>query len=468
MRHVRIPALALLVLLSIAAVRFTSAAELTADEKLKVPAEWMKTWKPAAGDREKGAPLFVSVDGKESNAGTKDAPCDIASALGGAHAIAPGSTLWLTGGVYKNPKRGDNDYFTLTNLKGTAEKPIHISAVRGERVVLDGGLLAQTPLEHVWVWDLEIVTSENFTQPRVTQTAGSNVSFNRPAGGLNIMGGKHCKYIDLIIRDNTNGGCGFWTPAEDSDLYGCIIYDNGTAGPDRTHGHCVYAQNKDGTKIISNCIFSVAKEYGCYSMHAYGSSKAFVQNFIVEQNITYDCEGSNHAPFLVGGGTTDFNIVVRNNLLNGCSELNVGAHTKANQDCTVTGNFIVNGDLKIQKYDTANVSGNHVINGVFTPTDVKTLNAKENTVVPKAPDAPVIFVLPNAYDAGRAHVAIYNFKNEASVRVDVSTVAKSGHFRLLDPKDYFGKPVLEGDIADGRITVPMKGSFRALVLACDK
>src|SRR5207253_3191665 len=114
--------------------------------------------------------------------------------------------------------------------------------------------------------------------------------------------------INLVIHDNSQG-VSWWSESKDSELYGCILFDNGWAGTDRGHGHAVYTQNKDGTKTIADCIFTGG--YG-YSLHAYGSSRADVDNYLIVGNIAYNAD-----TFLIGGGKPSHHIRVFENLLYG-------------------------------------------------------------------------------------------------------------------------------------------------------
>jgi hypothetical protein len=230
------------------------------------------------------------------------------------------------------------------------------------------------------------------------------------------------------------------------------------------HGHCIYTQNKDGTKLISNCFMSVAKDYGCYTMHAYGSKKAFVQNYVIEENIVAPDGGSKNGPFLVGGGVTDFNILVRKNLLYGSRGIAIGPYTTTNKDCTVSDNVVIDGDIEISKYETADVSGNKIIGGKLVTTDVKELKDKDNAQNAPAPSAPVAYLYPNKYESDRANLAIYNPTKQSSVKADVSALAKKGAYWLLDPKDVFSKPLYSGKINAGAIEVPTSDPFRAFVL----
>ena len=106
-------------------------------------------------------------------------------------------------------------------------------------------------------------------------------------------------------------------------MYGCPIYDNGWIGTDRGHGHAIYTQNNDGTKIISDCILAG----GCgYTMHSY-TQEGQVNNYVFEGNIAYD----NPYHFLTGSGKGCTGSAVKNNYLHNAGELMVKAAT----DCKV-------------------------------------------------------------------------------------------------------------------------------------
>ena len=236
-----------------------------------------------------------------------------------------------------------------------------------------------------------------------------------------------------MIHD-TAQGVGSWVGAIDSEIHGCLIYDNGWNAPDRGHGHCIYTQNKDGVKTISGCIMS-AKFKGAYTVHAYGSARAYVDHFVVEDNIAYQ-----NGPVLVGGGRPSHDIhVVRNYLYGVDMQIGYGAQ---NEDCEVRDNIIAKGRLRIDRYKSVVDQGNHQA----------------------LPDRRAI-VIPNKYDPNRAHLAVYNGAKAPKVTVDVSTFLKpSERFRLLNPRDVFGEPVLSGTCESSTITVPMQGEFAPFVL----
>jgi hypothetical protein len=384
-----------------------------------------------------GADHFVAPDGKADAAGTREAPWDVASAFAGKHPLQPGDILWLRGGTYKHPNRTPGDSGFELRLAGAPDKPLHVRACPGERATLDGGLAIQSPANHLWVWDLEILVSENLAQPRVSKEPGSHPKdLNRPWGGLNILAGTGCKYINLVIHDNAQG-VSFWTTATDSELHGCLIYDNGWFAPDRGHGHAVYTQNQNGLKTLSDNVMTGGYSY---TMHAYGSSRAYVDNYLVEGNIAYD-----GGPFLIGGGRPSRGIRIFRNALYGVS-MQIGYTAPQNEDCEVRDNIIVGG-LSINKYKEVVNEGNLVF-------------AKDTP----RPQGATIILRPNRYEPTRANLAILNWDKAAKTQTASDWLKDGAIYRLMDPRDFFGASVHELRCQGGKLAVPMKGEFAAFVV----
>src|SRR5262249_52709418 len=150
--------------------------------------------------------------------------------------------------------------------------------------------------------------------------------------------------------------------------------------------------NEGDVKTISGCVLSVAPEVGSHAMHAYGSDRAYVDNYRIEDNIVYG-----KGPFLVGGGRPSHGIRVLRNYLHGVPmRLGYGAD---NEDCEVRDNVIAGGTLRIQKF--------------------KTVVDRDNTR--EMPQRRAVLI-PNKYDPGRAHLAVYNGAKEPEVAADVSAL----------------------------------------------
>jgi hypothetical protein len=393
------------------------------------------------------AEWFVSTTGKPDAPGTKAAPWDLESALSGKQKIAPGDTLWIHSGTYKHPDRKLGTPGYVVRLAGQQDRPIQVRAAPGERVTLDGGLSVQQPATWLWIRDLEILVSENFSMPREVKEPGSSPKdYNRPWGGLNIHSGEGCKFINLVIHDNAQG-ISWWSGSTNSEVYGCIIYDNGWKAPDRGHGHAIYTQNKEGIKTISDCIMTGGFSY---TMHAYGSSQAYVDNYLIEGNIAY-----NAGLFLIGGGRPSHNIRALNNFLYNVS-MQIGYSAKENEDCEVRGNVILGGGLNINKYKKV-VKEDNLVLGRNDP----------RPTAPAVPTEPGVRVdlRPNRYDPERANVVVFNWAKKPAVSLQPATLLKPGDkYRLIDPREFYGKPVVAGTFEGKPIEVPVAGEFAAFVL----
>jgi hypothetical protein len=376
---------------------------------------------------------YVSPDGKQGNAGTAESPWDLISTLAGEHKIERGSIVWIRGGTYKG-KPEINKGKLLVMLGGKDGAPIHLRGTPGERAtILDTGLMVMQGTKHLWFWDLEI-TSSVPADKRVTKQSGSHPTDLPGGDGINIYYGEGTKFINLVIHDNVGGGVGWWVDSTDSEFHGCLVYGNGWTAPDRGHGHSIYVQNNDGIKTVSNCILSAAHE-GQYTMHAYGSSAAYIHNLRLEDNIAFE-----RGPFLVGGGRPSRAIKVFRNYLYGVN-MQIGSSVES-KDCEVRDNLVAKGKLTIGKYEKVVEEG----------------NASET------PEQKAILI-PNKYDPNRAHVAVYNGAKAPQVAVEVGGFLKPGdRFRLMDGRDFYGKPVLQGTCAGSTLSVPMSGEFSALVL----
>jgi len=378
---------------------------------------------------------YVSPDGTTTNVGTQPSPWDIASALNGREEIEPGDTICLLAGTYR---RRPNELFDV-RLKGLADQPIHVRPAPGQRARIDGGLAVQDPSEYVWIRDLEIFVSEPLPDKPVS--AGSSpADLKRPWGGLHMHGGAHCKYINLAIH-NCSQGISCWKGEIDPEIYGCVIYDNGWLGVDRGHGHCIYTQNDEGVKTISTCIMTCPFD-GSYTVHAYGSEQAYVNNYAVTDNICYG-----KGPFLIGGGRPSHGIRAFRNYLYGV-DMRIGYTAPYNEDCEVSDNMIVNGHLEIANYRKAVQQNNLVLAAsAARPTGAKSI------------------LLPNKYDPIRLYLAVYNWDKADMAEVKTGDLLRDGDaIELLDPKALFGDPVAKATCTGGMIRVPIQGEFAVFVL----
>jgi hypothetical protein len=74
------------------------------------------------------------------------------------------------------------------------------------------------------------------------------------------------------------------------------------------------------------------------------------------------------------------------------------------------------------------------------------------------PTETVVFVRPNQYEAGRAHIVVYNWASSDTVSVDVSQVLDNGNaYAVYNVQDYYGAPVASGTYNGEPLSLPLEG-----------
>ncbi|MEX2558876.1 MAG: right-handed parallel beta-helix repeat-containing protein [Pirellulales bacterium] len=313
------------------------------------------------GTAARGAEYHVSPGGSSAGDGSPNAPWDLQTALAGAAdaagkpRIGPGGTVWLHGGTYRGG--------FASKLEGTQESPVTVRQATGERAIIDtrprderdDGLF-NVDGDHSVFWGFEVTCSD---PRRETKLSGSWPDDIR-RGGL-FSRASHVKFINLIVHD-TAGGFGFWSAGTGGEVYGCLIYHNGWKGPDRGHGHAIYAQNRHGTKrLIDNVMFN---QFG-YGIHCYGSEKAFLSGFLIEGNASFNngclANLSDRSPgIMVGGGTRVERVTIKSNYTYGGS-LQLGYYWGgSNADATVEDNYIAGG-LYVRDFEQLTFQGNTIV-----------------------------------------------------------------------------------------------------------
>jgi len=447
----------------------------------------------------RAAEFYVSPNGKPSATGAIDSPWDLATALKQPKSVKPADTIWLRGGTYQGE-------FT-SSLNGAINAPIAVRQYPGEHAVIDGstgqGLTLTVNGSWTWFWGFEVMSS---TTTRLTTIAGSSPSDINQTG-IAVFG-PNTKLINLIVHD-TASGIGFWTPAVDAELYGNIIFNNGWTGPDRGHGHAIYAQNDAGIKVIRENILFNQFDAG---MHIYGSENAKLRNFRVQGNVTFD------NGFLVGGGTPAENIELIENYFYG-STVQLYYAALQNKTLSLIRNFFA-APVAVFWWDHVTALGNtffrndgsatldfrlassgtladHIfdrdiypvatqgqlvigITGGPYPTrknlsfaDMQQLGFERNgslQVLPGGkPAKPDVFVRRNEYDPSLAHVIIYNWPHQNTVDVDLSTMnlQNGDQYELRNAQNYLAEAI-KGTYAGRPISVPMIGWTIATPIGLDK
>jgi hypothetical protein len=441
-----------------------------------------------------GSEFFVSPSGDGTGDGSRSKPWDLATALEHPPAIKPGDTVWLLGGSYTGG-------FTC-RLRGNKEAPIVVRQALGQRAIIDcrkreGS--ANFVVEGDWVtfWGFEMTC----TDPRRTTTLPGHGDMNR--GGI-VCRASHVRFVNLVIHD-TGGAVGFWSEAEGGEIYGCLLYHNGWRGPERGHGHAIYAQNRTGTKrFVDNVLF---EQFGA-GLHVYGSQTSSLRGFHIEGNVSFDngsLAGQNERSvnFLVGGvspaegialienyaynsipaaGTaaqlgyfaSNRDLVCRENYFHGLTRILLWDRVEMQDNTFVGPNNLIwlqlageastryswnrNTYLSTQQQHTVLYAERDGEKIYGWPVWREKLNFDVHGTYSEGPPQDVkVFVRPNRYERGRAHVIVYNWNESPSVDVDLSKVVDPGQrFRIFNVRNTHGQPVVDELYRGDLVRLPME------------
>jgi hypothetical protein len=418
-------------------------------------------WAAASPElRAAGREYFASPDGAAGNPGTIDRPLDLATALSTSSPLIPGDTLWLRGGTYHGLFR--------SYLTGTATAPIIVRNYRGERATIDGSPQAQNNQDTAllvrgawtWYWGLEVM----FSNPQRRSAIVGAFPTDLPRGSAVEMYGDNVHFINMIVHDGRMGHA-FWTPGENSEIYGNLIYYNGWQDPNTGWGHGIYTHNQTGTKYITDNIIFDNFSHG---IHTYNSSStSYIDNVVTSGNISFNngsiSEGSRLSRNILHGGEgIARNITLTDNftyhrLGTSTGENNLGYAAGCNNALVANNRFIGGRTaLRIVNCSGLTINGNLFLGPISGFT---TSTFPQNTNQEARPSGTDVFVRPNRYEQGRAHVVIYNWGLLPSVEVDLAAagLATGQRFEIRDAQNPFGLPVASGVFDGSRVAVPMTG-----------
>ena len=435
---------------------------------------------------------FASPTGSSTGDGSRR-PWDLQTALnGGNGAVHPGDTIWLRGGTYAGTY--------TTALSGTPTAPVVVRQYRGERATIDGGTASVETftVDGQWAmyWGFEVM------QSGTARFCDSCLAL-RPTG-VYVRGAHDVKLVNLVVHDV---GHGVFTEnvTQNIEIYGWIVYDGGNVNTTRSDGHGMYIHNDGiGEKLLrDNVVFD---QFG-FGIHAFvGIGTATLKNIVFDGNVLFNngtVSGFDNPNFQVGGFEIADNDTVTNNMLyfspgpSSVPNARVGFEAQMNGTAAAHDNYIVGGgaaldvgywqalsmanntligtSTMVNVHDTSTVgwqwAGNQywrdptLTEWTFKNTDYTFANWKAasglgatDLATAGQPAVPQVFVRPNLYEHGRAHIVIYNWSGQANVPVNLSNVLQVGaHYEVRNVQDVFGVPVVSGTYAGGSVGFPMTG-----------
>jgi hypothetical protein len=433
---------------------------------------------------------FVAPGGAAGSDGSFGRPWNLATALAGGNGrIQPGDTVWLRGGTYRGAFQ--------STLAGAPGAPVVVRQLPGERAVIDVAGATSTVTRGdgfvvrgdwtVW-WGFELMSSD-----------ANRTSATRP--NLVVNHASHTKYINLVVHD---GGIGFYTfpTATNVEVSGAIFYNNGWSGPTRHQSNALYLQSDVGpVELYGNILFN---QFG-YGVHAYSDpGSGALNNIRLERNVAFNngtlAPNSNSANILVGGyERADGLMMVANRTYYSpgvhARNVHLGYDTLMNGMVTLSGNTFVGGApvLDVGFWSAANVTGdtlagdttvvslrnptpwNHAWGGnqyygdpasaawnfVGLPYTLGAWQAAtglgaSDQAAPQPPPAPLVSLIPDRYEPGRATVVIYNWGLQSSVPVDLTGLLATGEqYEVRNVQTLFAVPLVSGVYAGGAVLLPM-------------
>jgi hypothetical protein len=436
---------------------------------------------------------YVAPTGAPTGAGSWELPWDLQTALSGARGLVrPGDIIWMRGGEYVGM-----DF--RSSLTGTAAQPIVVRQYPGERATIVGRLRAEGENTTYWGFEIRQIDPMDPAGPPGLQA-------HTPGG----------KYVNLIVHDAGENGISFRTASGVSEVYGCILYNNGNnEGLD----HGIYAMSEEAVKekwitdnvafnniasgiqvfgdethpkmvnvtVVGNISFNnssiaVTKRGGEENINI-GGDNNIVENMAILDNLLYFTPGVSTGRNLVAGLERELDdppirnvsVTIRNNFVVGGSTL--FSFQEWEQATVETNTFVAEGSERMVRMNTnfqPSLSGivwsSNTQHRDPTARAWRYANVSQTwqefrdatglghtdqvTATPYA--ATKIVIRPNRYERGRAHIAIYNPAGFDAVSVDVSGILQIGdRYEVRNVHQVLGAPLLSGIYSGGALVLPM-------------
>jgi hypothetical protein len=396
-----------------------------------------------------GHSYYVTTGGSSSGDGSSSKPWSLAYAFSMPSALRAGDTIWVRGGTY-------NGTFTA-QLKGSSTAPITVRAYPGERATLRNSnsmVIDIYGCSYVNFWGLEIAGSES-SRDSAAYPSTYGIRVNQGVASNNV------KFINMVVHDVQAMGFGWWQALTNSEIYGSLIYFNGTTKLD----HGVYLHNVSGNKYLTNnFIFDNAS----HGMHGYAeTADKGLNNIIVDGNTLFNngsIGGTYKRNILMGGLTRTNNPVITNNYTyypgSVGQSLNLG-YSAGSSGAKATDNYFAGGQFEVGGgYSSLTMSGNfaYAPGGFYGFT---TGSFSGNTWTTNKPTGVKIFVRPNKYETNRANLTIYNWSKQSTVSVPAANLAgiaiqPGATYELHNAQNFYGD-VVTGVYDGTAINVPMTG-----------
>ena len=462
--------------------------------------------------------LYVSPAGTPQGDGSRARPLDVFTALGKDSPAEPGDTIYLMGGTYEGKMTGTKRVAFALLVSGTEEQPIVVRPAPGETVHLNGAAELKSSYAHyigLEIGDLKYdPRGKTHQAPTVLWGTGGTgakvINCNlfggsmgtglwSPAKDLTLYG---CLVHDFggIAQDRGHGhafytqnetgtktieqciayrGCGWnlhvYTQGgqiNGFDILENIMYIAGAFVPDQTMDNYLVAgyPPADRIRLIGNVGYQPTDVQAWRPNARLGNFKAALNGAGEVKNNTfmgafYGLSLGNWRKIEVTGNTLwSTGIFTEISSAPTGSAIPPQPAPPALKGYTVDNNtYYDNGKPRpfnygnTEKPDPENLLSFAQWQALGLDKNGKLLPGREGK-----PTGTQVFVFPNKYEKGRAHVGIFNWDGLRSVEVDLSKALANGQkYRIYNCLDIrqtlaLAKPVLTGAFDGAKVAFPMR------------
>lgn len=333
---------------------------------------------------------FASPTGKSSSDadGSIQNPWDIYTAFRATNSIQPGDTLYLRGGLHLGGQLTNYNSALSLRLVGTSNNPIVVRPYLNEKPIIVIGTNQSQNNEILAVYgDYTTLRDVEITNPSTNRW-----TWAKYAPAVSFYEGTGNKLVNCIIHDTFEG---LWVGlgSHQTEIYGCLIYNNGgqnltttnvdgsARSPDtRGHGHGIYARSSAPTTLLAeNILFN---QFGlgiqCYTT----SSSQPMIGFRLEGNISFgngrlSASGDQETQILLGGGGLVDKALVYTNFAiggqSGATTTTFGSGASVGDNSTGNGSIVFSGNHWIGDYNFVKCFTNVIFTNNFLQGDVTIL-----------------------------------------------------------------------------------------------
>jgi len=438
------------------------------------------------------ADLYVAPQGSASGSGTLSRPFDLATALSGSVG-GPGDVFWLHSGTYRLGH-------VATQVHGTAKRPITFRQLPGEHAQLVGSLSIWGKAGYLVFRDFELCSGVTHRLSRQKGTGFSPADLTNFVEGIQVYA-PNISFINLLVHDSVRSGFYTASQATNTVIYGCLVYNAGWASRKEAEGHSYYLQGAG--QISENLAFNSAGA----NFHVYANAQGVcLQNLILDGNIACGAGALQavrpYRDWIVGVDSPSLkadNITLRDNMgylmpnATTLSQVQLG-RKQINGSITVSSNYWPQA-ITVNNWRRARVLGNvivpqnsdcvvnlqgsltklaatwndnlyyfpsalpfHIGSKCYSFTQWKTTTGydRDSSWTTGPVTGTKIFVRPNRYAPGRAHIVVYNWDRLTKVAVDVGSVLPVGaSYEVRNAEDFFAPPVRRGVFDGHPLELPM-------------